>query len=62
MGFPWVSESDKDGEANSWINLAKNIAEYLPNTCYVDIDGKEVKLDYKDLKFPNEDNWEDVIK
>ena len=59
MGFPWVNKSDKDGEAKSWLNLSKNIAEYFPNMCYVDIEGKEVKLDYKDLKFPNEDNWEE---
>ena len=66
MGFPWVNET-KDNNSVDWDVVGASFKAYFdrieaPNQCCL-IFGDTIEIaevwvfEYKDMKFPNEDNW-----
>ena len=68
MGFPWFTETDSSGVID-WIKVSKSFDKYFARLnkvgCCVIFEESEVideifVFEYKDMKFPNEDNWGDI--
>ena len=58
MGFPWVNGSD------DWDIIGNSLDIYFSKLnrdgCCLVFDNEEIFIfTYNDMKFPNEDNWED---
>ena len=65
MGFPWFNETRNDNNDIDWEVVGKSFDKYFSRLnqdgCCVVFEKEEIDeiyvFTYKDVKFPNEDNW-----
>ena len=65
MGFPWYSKTTNDTEIN-WDIVNGSFTKYFKRIgeegCHVVFgDGEVFVFRYEDMKFENEDNWEEGL-
>ena len=57
VGFKIYSDTS---DGTDWINLSENLDIFFESNTTIKLNGKIIRVNYFDMKFPNEDNWEEM--